>query len=195
MTKKKKILLIGICVIVLFISFTCGQVFSKYFTKVKGEGTANIANWKFQVNGDTEKIQKIQFISNQDNQVIANDKIGPGTSGNFAIEIDGSNSEVGIEYRVYFENETNKPKNLVYFYEGQEYHSITELQELIKGEIYADEENKVRKIMINWIWPYETGKNDEEKAQNDKIDTNDIKQIQNYTFNVIVSGTQMKPQS
>lgn len=34
-----------------------------------------------------------------------------------------------------------------------------------------------------------------EIAKNDKLDTDEAKQIKNYTFDVIVSGTQVMPQS
>ena len=50
-------------------------------------------------------------------------------------------------------------------------------------------------MTINWQWEYETGSNESEIANNDQIDTKNAQDIATYTFNVIVSGTQVVPQT
>ena len=64
----------------------------------------------------------------------------------------------------------------------------------LTGTINANEENKTKTFTINWEWKYETGSNQEEISQNDIIDTNNGREISNYTFDVNVQGTQVAPQ-
>ena len=68
------------------------------------------------------------------------------------------------------------------------------MQENLSGRINANDENKIRTLNIEWEWKYETGDNEQDIANNDKIDTEDAKDISQYTFNVIVSWTQVEPQ-
>ena len=65
---------------------------------------------------------------------------------------------------------------------------------MIVGSLFANAENKEKTITIRWEWPFETGTTDEEKARNNELDTKEAKQISNYTFDVIVTGTQINPQ-
>ncbi len=76
---------------------------------------------------------------------------------------------------------------------GQEYDSIEDLENSLSGTIPANDSNKTRTLTINWEWKYETGE-EMEIAANDKIDTKEAQEITTYTFDVIVSGTQVEPQ-
>ncbi len=70
---------------------------------------------------------------------------------------------------------------------------MEDLQNNLSGTINANDEDKTRTLTIGWKWNYETGTTNEEIASNDKIDTQNAQNIANYTFNVIVSGTQVEP--
>ena len=50
-------------------------------------------------------------------------------------------------------------------------------------------------MTVYWQWKYETGNNESEIAYNDEIDTQDIQNIANYTFDVIVVAKQENPKS
>ena len=193
MSKSKKIILLLAILIALVLSFIGGQTFSKYITEVRGEGIAEVARWSFKVNGQDEEIQTINLASTCNNETLIDNKIAPGTEGTFKIVVDGSGSDVGINYTIKFENESTKPQNLKFIYNEKEYNSITGLQEDLKGTINANDQEKTKTLNINWKWAYETGENAEEIATNDQIDTQNAKDIANYTFNVIVSGTQVMP--
>lgn len=191
MPKKKKIL-IGISILlVILLSFTGGQVYSKYVARVRGEGIAQIATWKFKVNEQEEQVQTIKLESTYNNETIIDNKLAPGTSGKFDIIVDGTGSNVGIDYNINFANEKNKPTNLKFIYENVEYNSITQLTDILSGRINANEEEKRKSFSIEWQWKYETGSTNEEILANDKIDTEDAKKILDYTFDVVVSGTQI----
>ena len=68
-------------------------------------------------------------------------------------------------------------------------------KDVLSGTINSDEQDKTRIFTIKWEWPYETGNSIEEIIANDKIDTIDAQNKSNYSFNIIVSGTQILPQT
>lgn len=192
--KKKAVIIIAILVAIV-LSFVGGQTYSKYVTEVRGDGTAQIATWDFKVNGQKEEVQTISLGSTYDSSTLVNGKIAPGTEGNFQIKVDATGSDVGIDYKIKFTDETTKPANLKFYYQEVEYNSILELGEALSGTINADDENKSKTFDIKWKWNYETGSNPTEVASNDKIDTQNAQEITNYEFDVIVSGTQVVPQA
>lgn len=195
MKKSKKIVLLSAVIIAIILSFVGGQTYAKYMSRVTGQGTADIANWSFKVNDNEDKIQTISLKSTVNNETLVNNKIAPGTEGSFQIKLDATGSEVGINYAIKFENETQKSTNLKFIYDEKIFDSVTELQQSLTGTINANDENKTKTLTINWKWPYETGNTSEEIKENDILDTENAKQISNYTFDVIISGTQVNPQN
>ena len=192
--KKTKIVLIVIDIAVILVSFIGGQAYAKYMSKVTGNGVGEIAQWRFKVNENEEKMQTISLNSTIYNFTLANWRIAPGTAGSFEINIDGSGSGVAIFYTVNFQNETEKPKNLKFKYDGKEFESIELLNHWIVGTIHGDTDAQQRSFIIEWEWPYETGNTPEEIAENDERDTIDAKNISDYRFDVVVTGTQVQPQ-
>lgn len=194
MNKKKTALLVICVLLAIILSFIGGKVFSKYLSEVKGTGTAEIANWVFKVNGKEDVVQNVNLLSTYNNETLINNKVAPGTSGSFDIIVDATGSEVGVEYVIQFLNESDKPQNLVFTYDNKQYTTIQELEEDLIGTINANDENKTRTITIGWEWQYQTGESENEINQNDLIDTNDAKKLENYTFDIYVVGTQVMPQ-
>lgn len=193
MSKKKKIIIIVSVLLAILLTFIGGKTFSKYLTQVKGEGVAEIASWDFKVNGKTDEVQTINLSSTFDNETLIGNKIAPGTKGSFNINLDATGSEVGINYKVTFDGETQKPTNLKFKYNDTSYNSIKELESALTGTINANDSEKTKTFTINWEWPFETGSNTSEINQNDKIDTQEAQTISNYTFNVNVQGVQVPP--
>ena len=170
-----------------------GQSFSKYISQVKGYGQFDIAKWSFLVNGQESSMNTIDLSSTCNNGTLINNKIAPGTEGNFNIEIDATGSEVGIQYQVTFDEKSQKPNNLFFIYNRSTYANFSDLAYALKGVINADAENKKISIPIKWIWEYETGNSPELREPEDVEDTQDGKTLQNYAFDVIVTGTQVEP--
>ena len=192
---KKKNILIAIELMLIAIIIFSMYAYSRYSSKVNGTGTATIAKWSFKVNGQKEQVQEIKLVSTYNSETLVNNKIAPGTSGSFNIIVDATGSEVGIKYNIKFAEESNKPQNLKFVYGGKEYDSIKQLGDELSGTIAANEEDKTRTINVQWKWNYETGSSAEQINANDIIDTNDAISIANYTFQVIVTGTQVEPQA
>lgn len=195
MTIKKKVLIILAILAIVLLAFIGGQVYAKYVSEVRGEGVAEVATWSFKVNGQNEQVEEINLASTCDNETLVENKIAPGTSGSFNIIVDATGSEVGINYNIAFTEEENKPQNLKFEYNDTEYNSIKDLGDDLSGTINANDENKTRTLNVKWKWDYETGSNPGEVTTNDLLDTQDAQRIQNYTFDVVVTGTQVEPQN
>lgn len=195
MSKKRKVLLVLAVLLIILLAFIGGQAYAKYVSEVRGNGVAEVATWDFKVNGQSEQVEEINLASTCNNETLVDNKIAPGTTGSFNILVDATDSDVGINYNITFTEEENKPENLKFFYNEKEYNSIKELEEELSGTINANEEDKTRTLNVQWEWSYETGSNEEEIAKNDLIDTKDGQTIQNYNFEVVVTGTQVRPQA
>ena len=174
-------------------AFFIGQSSNQYITSLKGETTAQIAVWNFKINEQKEQVQTINLASTCNNGTILDNKIAPGTSGSFNIILDATDSNVGINYNINFIEEANKPNNLKFIYKDIEYNSIKELDNCLSGTIHANAENKSITLNNQWKWDYETGDSEEEIFKNDLIDTEDLQKIQNYTFTIYITGTQLEP--
>ena len=197
MSKKKKVVAVAAILSAVIISFLGGQTFSKYVTEIKGSGSAEVAAWSFKVYGDNEQTQTVRLASTVNDQTLVNNKIAPGTKGSFVIKVDGRGSDVGIKYNFKLQNETQKPSNLLFTYSGITFRNLSELLEAAGGTIdaNADENAKVKQVVINWQWPYQTQtkSSEEELAENDREDTQDGMNISNYSFDIVVTGTQVVP--
>ncbi len=128
MSKNKKIIVAIVILSSMILSFLGGKSYSKYVSEVRGDGMAEVATWSFKVNGQKEQVQTIQLGSTCNNETLINNKIAPGTRGSFNIIVDGTGSDVGIQYQIKFTTQTNKPNNLKFVYENQEYNSLIELE-------------------------------------------------------------------
>jgi len=191
--KKKKIMFILVLVILflLIIAFSIGTSYSKYTTTVKGEGISQIAKWSFKANGENKTMSTIALKDTYDNTKLTDGKIAPGTSGNFTIVVDATGCDVGLSYQVNFRNEKNKPTNLKFTLGDTTVNTLEELEDLLSGIIAANDTLKERIIQINWQWPFETKVNNLE--ENDKLDTKQAIEFENYTFDVSITGTQLIP--
>ena len=123
------------------------------------------------------------------------DELPHGTQGSFDLVIDSSESEVGVNYVVDFKNETNKPDNLKFKYKDITFDEIEDYEDVFKGTIDADDTNKTRTLTVEWEWLYETETEDSTISENDKVDTDNGLSALDYSFDVVVTGTQVIPQS
>ena len=87
-------------------------------------------------------MQSINLASTVNNETLIKNKIAPGTSGDFQIKIDATGSDVGINYKVNFVNEKNKPQNLIFTYDDERYENVTDIAEELSGIIDANAEEK-----------------------------------------------------
>lgn len=195
MNKLGKKILLGITLAVIGISAIVGVTNSKYYNKITGDGSVEVAKWYFDVNDATETLATIDLAETYNANTLVNGKIAPGTEGRFDLVINAGASEVAVKYDVIFSNEQKKPDNLKFYYNGVELtdstKGITGYNTLFTGTIKPNDARTVT-LPIVWKWDYETG-------TGSAIETNDRKDTQNglnafdYTFDVVVKGTQVAP--
>ena len=187
--KTKKIIKITCAILLVVLVQITGVTYAKYLTSDKGVGSAEVAKWSFKLDKGGQEIKTVNLAESLDYNTLVDGKIAPGTSGIISIIVDATGSEVDVDYDVKFTNEQNKPNNIKYFYGGEYYNSLSEIT-TIKGTIPYDSEKKKIELFVMWNWNYETGTTDSEKAENDKLDTQDANTITEYTFDIVATGTQ-----
>lgn len=188
---KKGIVYSAILISVTTLGIIGGNTYAKYFTKIDGEGNAEIARWSFRANNTSTFMENIQLSNTYNTSVLKNKTIAPGTNGSFDIVLDATGADVAIDYAITFDNLVNKPTNLKFTYNGTTKSSLEELEDLLKGRITLDD-SRTKTLTIYWSWDYQTGTTDEEKSNNDRIDTNDSGR--DFSFDMTITGTQVNPQ-
>lgn len=188
---KKGVACSAILLSVATIGIVGGNTYSKYFTKIDGEGNAKIARWSFRANNTSTVMEKIQLNNVYNTNILKNKTIAPGTNGSFDIILDATGADVAIDYAVTFDNLVNKPTNMKFTYGNKTSDTLKGLEDVLKGRI-ALNDARTKTLTIKWSWDYQTGTTAEEKANNDKIDTNDSGK--DFSFDIKVTGTQVNPQ-
>ena len=185
---KKGIITGAMLLSVVSLGILGGSTYSKYYTKIDGEGSATIARWSFKANNETQKIANIKLTNTYNENKLLKNTIAPGTSGSFDIVLDATGADVAIDYAVTFDNLQNKPTNLKFTYNGTTASSLEGLENVLKGRIGLND-SRTKTLTINWDWAYQTGSTATDIANNDKIDTNDA--AKTFTFDIVITGTQV----
>lgn len=120
------------------------------------KGYASIARWSFKSQNTEAKIS------------LSENKIYPGSEGNFVIDVDATDSEVDVDYTISVTNEKNIPHNMFFYAEifdekggvikkTNSYNSFTTLanSEFTSNTIPAIKGNQKRKIVVYWKWKYD----------------------------------------
>ena len=180
--------IVSILLIILLLTGAGGYTLARYASQEQGSGNAQIANWSFKIDKGGQATKIINLNNTVNKNTLVNGKIAPGTSGEFLIKLDATESDVSVDYILSFVNEKNKPSNLVFNYGGRKIKSLSELGE-IKGNIGISGD-KTATIKIGWTWEYQTGATVEEKLKNDVIDTREGISPLDYKFEIIAKGIQ-----
>lgn len=189
--KSKKIVKISLVLLLVILIQTMGITYAKYISQDKGTGEATVAGWSFKMTKNGSETKNVELKNTVTKATLVNGKIAPGTEGVIELKIDATGAEVGMDYAINFENEKNKPQNIVFTYNGNTYKSLSEMDNIIGNIRYSDAE-RFKIVSINWKWEYETGDTKDLILYNDQIDTQDGMALLNYTFDIIATGTQSK---
>ncbi len=196
--KKNKNILNILIVLLLITTIVVSSIglyaWSRYTSLDAGEATAQVAKWHFELtDGEKETSGVIDFpITRTDNnKTVADEKLAPGTSGQFEIGIDATGTETFLEYELEIAL-TGKPTNLK-FYEGIDDNlkrplDVIDNKMTITGFMSFNEEMK-RTETIYWDWPYETKGKNEETDKNDEIDTKEAGTT--MTMRITATGTEV----
>lgn len=199
MKKHKKFIIILLIILLIIINilikliFSSGKFNSKedlIFFKLFGQSNTKstiASNYErastpniyiFDVEYQNMNFKNIDLINTVDNKTLVNEKIAPGTNGEFDIVL---TSNKNLKYYVKFESKNQKPKNLVFSIKGKDetYQTLEEMQKDLIGNIKQGEE---KVITVLWKWKYESGGNE------DFQDTYDGINLSKYNFNIYTIG-------
>lgn len=194
MKKRSRIVSLGVLALTMTMMSTClmGATMARYVTEVTGSATAAVAAWSFKANGETSTLTAID-LGNTSNRAeykngdIKDGVIAPGTSGKFDIVIDGTGSEVGIDYVVTIASAdgTTLPDDLKFKIDNTDYTLASEKTGTI--DYAAGAENMKKTITVNWEWAF--GKDDTVASNDNAYADND------WTLDITITGKQTTPET
>lgn len=142
--KGKKIALVAVFVMLIFVFAFGGYSFAKYTTKGTGTDSASVAAWGIKVTANNTGNFKTQYASADETlQVSASDStkvVAPGTSGSMTLAISGS-AEVAVGFKMKF----SAKKDISAKYGTEEYHPL-KFKLSVKGEDAALAEGSLKEI-------------------------------------------------
>ena len=180
MKKKKSLMLIALLIMVGLTSGYVASTYAKYTGEVTGSGSVKVAKWAFE--SDNESVNfDINLDETYDPSTLVEERIAPGTSGSFDIELSNANSEVGVDFTIAFTNTENVPSNLV-FKQGSTV--IDPTNGTVTGHIAAGE---TLTVPLTWEWAYYTS------AADDTEDKTDGVAAKTMTVTATITGVQTTP--
>ena len=195
--KKKLFGRLGVVALALtFVSMTLmGGTLARYVTEVTGNANAEVAAWSFKANASDTKFTNIDLGSTTnrtkyDAKDIKDGVIAPGTKGTFDIVLDGSNSDVGVDYTVKIaaKSGTTLPTDLTFkVINGTGEATDYTLNSDITGTIGYDAiaANMKKTITVSWEWAFD---------ENDTTSSNDNTYAdKTWTLDITASGSQTTP--
>ena len=199
MKKKVYAARLGVTALALTLVTTClmGSTLARYVTEVTGSASATVAKWSFKASeaeGSTNFTDIDLGRTAYDSSTIKADVIAPGTSGSFDIVIDGTGSEVGIDYEIELKAaaDTTFPDDMVFSTEaitgdnsGKKF--IEFIAVPVKNSIdYSDNLNAMKNtVTFYWAWAVD---------EKDTKDNNDNDYAgKNWKIDITVTGKQAAP--
>ena len=184
--KKKSLVLISLLMLVGLTSGYVASTYAKYTATLdNASGETTVAKWDFKKGTNYGKFE-ISLPATVDATTLVDDRIAPGTSGTFTIDLDNSGSEVGVEYEITFATASGIPSNLV-FKSGTDTFTVTGSK--VVGKIPA---GQTKSVELNWEWLYEqtTGTLADEDAEDN---ANGTAASSAMTLTAVVTGKQVPP--
>lgn len=164
-----------------------GGTMAKYATEVTGSATATVAAWSFKANGKEAAMTDIDLGStvnsaSYDEGTIKEGVIAPGTEGSFEIVVDGTGSEVGIDYSIKISKDgiNEIPNGFIFYVDGDPYTLGSDpIGKTIAYNGTADAMKKT--ITVTWEWP---------NGNNTASNNDNVYQDKDLTLKITVTGTQ-----
>lgn len=154
------------------------KIFSQFNMSKAKEESEKTNQYNIKVSKQKRVYQEINLMQTINTKNLINEKIEPGTNGDFEIVL---TSNQDLKYQIGFISKNVKPKNLQFYISetGEKYSTLENLQEELKGEIIK---NQTIRIRIFWEWKYEVDPKEDEQ------DTKDGKNIKEYNFEIYTIG-------
>ena len=194
MREKSYVARLGALALVLTLMTTCltGGTLAKFVTEVEGGAEATVAAWEFKATGNNgAALSSIDMgRTAYKGETIGDNVIAPGTQGSFDIVLDGTGSDVGIDYIVTIDKSSDPdtpdlPDDLAFQVDGTDFSLGSEIEG--KTEHAAGDDAMKRTITVSWKWDYGS-------ADTAEADKNDNKYAgKSWKLKIKATGTQTKP--
>ena len=182
--KKKSFMMMALLIMFGLSFYFVSGTYAKYTAEVSGNATATVAKWNFATDNAITSLN-INLDQTPDASTLAANKIAPGTSGSFAINLKNTNSEVGANFTLSLGTISDKPTNLKFYKDSTYTTEITPGSGTITGQLAAGDSTGIP-VKIYWRWQYET-------TNGDAADTADGMSAKSLTLPVTITGTQVAP--
>lgn len=164
MKKKHNVVgVLGKTAVALTLISTClvGGTLAKYTSAVTGTGSAYAAKWEVAFKADSNKtsatterttdftLDALKDTRTSSTDLVSDGKIAPGSTGSFAVEIDGKNTEVAYDYAITL-NKTGLNGIPIKFYSDSA--MTTEITAAITGSVKPADATKKKTQVIYWKW-------------------------------------------
>lgn len=196
---KSKKSLIGLFLLLAIVAGGIGiRTYAKYVTSLDKTASVTVAKWRFE-SDNTSKTLSFALGNTYDPTTLVNNRIAPGTSGNFTIQVSNENSEVGVDYEISF-LKSDLPAGITLTTDTtgvtvSSTGSGASEKWVVSGTLPAPTGSNatalVKNVEFNWTWTYE----DATGAIKDATDTatGEAATGSASTINAVVKGTQVQP--
>lgn len=186
----KRVIGVLICISLILTMFLAGYTFSRYYKSINiGSVQKSIARWNFNSKNAGANVN------------LSTEKIAPGSSGQFEIEVDATDSEVPVEYQIIVENEMNIPRNMKFYAETkdekgnsiktEEKNSFSQIAvENLNGIIPVEANNQKRIVVVHWNWPFNETDETLIDSEDGTLNLNNKSSSLECGFNIQIIGKQ-----
>jgi len=158
-----RLAVVAVVLSLITMSLTAGTL-AKYASETSGTATATVAKWaiKFTDGGATEYTDTNKIALNlKDTQkvtdkLVADERIAPGTTGSFAMAVDGTGTEVAFTYTIELDMSSLTGVPLA-FYDGDPDNggskiTLSSNKITLTGNVMADGTGTAASETIYWKW-------------------------------------------
>ncbi len=185
MKKKGFIIRLAVLAVVLCLvtmSLTAGTL-AKYASEASGDATATVAKWSVALKKDATEVTGPNSITlnlhdadQEAANLVAANKVAPGTKGSFALEVDGSGTEVAFSYTIELDmSDTALATAPVKFYSNSDRTAEIALNSdkklVLTDNVMTDAEDAAKKITQTVYWKWDSTNYDTSITEEDKRDT------------------------
>lgn len=150
MNKRKRLILIVILCIIVFLSF---GTFAYFLREIRGSVNGTVGNFVFDVLSDNEMFVNIDLYDTIDNPSVTDEKvIVPGSKGDFTIDLKANGSSTDVIYDIIFSGE-NIPTNMKFYFDENKMNEFDVNNYILSGIIKKSSDMSVS-YTIYWDWPY-----------------------------------------
>ena len=186
----KRVIGVLICISLILTMFLAGYTFARYYKSINiGSVRKSIARWNFNSKNAGANVN------------LSTEKIAPGSSGQFEIEVDATDSEVPVEYQIIVENEMNIPRNMKFYAETkdekgnsiktEEKNSFSQIAvENLNGIIPVEANNQKRIVVVHWNWPFNETDETLIDSEDGTLNLNNKSSSLECGFNIQIIGKQ-----